>query len=148
MRTGLERLRFSPIPAPSSDRRREPSNGHFEETVAVEGQPFQIRLVYDRSGLRMTAFMSDATGQEETLGTAVVSHEVVNTDILRIVSIQKVGDSLTDPRLTLHAQLFEFATKRRLRVLPWTEHWNKMDPETRRWLDDNQLPDASISPSI
>lgn len=147
MRTGLESLRLSPDPSPSR-LPIEPASKNFEETVAVEGQPFQIHLTYDQSGLRLTAILPDGAEPGQTLGTAMVSHEVVNTDILRIISIQKVGDSPIDPRFTLHRQLFEFAIKRQLRILPWVEHWNKMEPGTRRWLDTNQLADSYANPNI
>jgi hypothetical protein len=147
MTDGIERR---PNHAPSSPSRLpvEPTNTHFEETVAVEGQPYQIRLAYDSSGVRLTAFLPDATGTDTTLGTAVASHEVVNTDVLRIISFQRTSVSPSDSRFALHSQLFRFATEHGLRILPWTEHWNKMEQETRRWLDDNQLADASTTPNI
>jgi hypothetical protein len=147
MAYGLERR---PDHSPSSPSRlpTEITNGHFEETVAVEGQPYQIRLAYDSSGLRLTAFLPDATGMDRTLGTAVASHEVVNTDILRIISFQQASDSPNDSRFALHSQLFRFAAEHGLRILPWTKHWSRMEQETRRWLDENQLADASTTPNI
>jgi hypothetical protein len=147
MASALEKQGFSPDPSPSVPK-IEPRNGSFEKTVVVEGQPYQIRLAYNSSGLRLTAFLPDATGADRTLGTAVASHEVVNTDILRIISFQQVSDSPNDSRLALHSQLFRFAAEHGLRILPWTEHWSRMEQETRRWLDDNQLADASTSPNI
>jgi hypothetical protein len=149
MRTGLESLRLSPDPSPSVPN-SEPSNGHFEKTVAIEGQPFQIELVYARqSGLRMTAFLSDGTGgPREIIGIAAATHEVVNTDVLRIVRIQRAKKhSRVDPRRELYSQLFKFA-ECGLRILPWSEGWDKMDPKTRRWLSHNQLPETNVTPSI
>jgi hypothetical protein len=136
MATVLERQDFSPSLSPSVPK-IEPRNGSFEKTVAIEGQPFQIELVYTRqSGLRMIAFLSDRT-----------AHEVVNTDVLRIVRIQRAQKhSRVDPRRELYSQLFKFA-EYGLRILPWSESWDKMDPKTRRWLNYNQLPETNITPN-
>jgi len=147
MATVLERQDFSPSLSPSVPK-IEPRNGSFEKTVAIEGQPFQIELVYTRqSGLRMIAFLSDRTDSREIIGIAVAAHEVVNTDVLRIVRIQRAQKhSRVDPRRELYSQLFKFA-EYGLRILPWSESWDKMDPKTRRWLNYNQLPETNITPN-
>jgi hypothetical protein len=148
MASALERQDFSPNPSPSVPKNELP-NGHFEKTLAVEGQPFRIDLDYTRqSGLRMIAFLSDGTGSGKILGIAVATHEVVNTDVLRIVRIQRAKKhSRVDPRRELYSQLFKFA-ECGLRILPWSEGWDKMDPKTRRWLNYNQLAETNITPNI
>jgi hypothetical protein len=148
MASVLERHDFSSDPS-SSVSKNEPTAGHFEETLIIEGQPFQIDVVYARqSGLRMIAFLPNGTGPREIIGIAAASHEVVNTDVLRIVRIQRAKKhSRVDPRRELYLQLFKFA-ERGLRILPWSEGWDKMDPKTRRWLNKNRLSEASPNPNI
>jgi len=116
MRTGLERLAFSPDSSPSV-----PKN---EPTAKIQIESSQLML-------NIVASSQDGN----PAGTITTEFVVVNSRNARIISI---GGS-DDIRRALYSALLAFTKERGLNILLS----DKIDEETKQWLVDNNLPDYS-----
>jgi hypothetical protein len=119
MRTGLERLAFSPDPSPS---------------VSKNAPTAKIQIESSQLMLNIVASSEDGN----PAGTITTEFIVVNSLNARIISIE--GDD--DTRHVLYSTLLKFAKEHGLKIL----RSDKIDDETRQWLDEIQMADQHINP--
>ncbi len=104
-----------------------------------EAQPIQI-WQRKQSGIEARVYARDGNEPGRIVGRLITEFIVVNSKNARIVSIR----GASEVRKSLRQELMEYARGNGLHVLPS----ERIDPSTKQWLADNQLPDRYFNPNI